>query len=145
MDALTEVQPIRFPRFWFWIPFAVNVGVILSYLGFVVAPWLGWFADHGTGPCYVDTGCQGPDTIPVPDPVAWLLTPLAVVIFIMVASGPVLTGILGASTVLVTGLRLRSARTGRRVATLVSGLALLGLAAFQLTPMGQMFAAWVID
>jgi ribose/xylose/arabinose/galactoside ABC-type transport system permease subunit len=83
MDGLSEVRPIRFPRFWFWIPFATNV------------------------------------------------------------AGPPVPAIVGGLTVLVTGVRLRHTRTGRRVATLVSGPALLGLAVFQATPMGAVFTAWV--
>jgi hypothetical protein len=145
MDGLTELQPIRFTRFWYWIPFVANVLAFLGYAVFVVAPWLGWFAGHGTAPCYVDSGCQGPETVQIPDSITWMFAPFAFYIFGVAATGAILPGILGGITVLVVALRMRSARTFRRWATLVSGLAVLGIAVLQLTPMGQMFAAWIID
>jgi hypothetical protein len=144
MDGLGEVQPIRFPRFWYWIPFAFNVALVLGYAVFVVGPWLGWFAEHGMAACYVDNGCQGPDTVQIPHSIEWLFAPFAIVLFVM-AAGPPVSAIVGGFTVLVTGLRLRHGRTGRRIATFVSGLALVGIAIFQATPMGGMFTAWLID
>jgi hypothetical protein len=141
----TPVQPIRLPRpvaaIACWTPFAVNVLAVAGYLVLVVVPWLGWFASHGTGPCSLDNGCDGPAAVQLPGIMAPLVIPVAAVAI----GGPVVALLLGGFTVGLAAARLRHGRTVRRVATIVAGTLVLALAVFQMTPMGAMFDAWVAD
>jgi hypothetical protein len=124
-----------------WIPFAVNVLAVVTYVVIVVVPWLG----YSLGPCDLDAGCEGPAAIQTPHVFDAVLMPVAVLLGLVVIGAPVVAWLLGGFTVLVSGLRLRKGRTVRRIATLVAGTLVLALAVFQMTPLGTMFDVWFID
>jgi hypothetical protein len=124
-----------------WMPFAVNVLVVVTYAVFVVVPWL----RYGVRPCDLDHGCDGPAAIQTPHQLDPLVTPFVMVLGLAVVFAPVFAWLVGGPTVLVSAFRLRRGRTARRVATLVAGTLVLALAVFQMTPVGAMFDLWFLD
>src|SRR6266545_2479602 len=103
----------------------VNLLVVGCYLGFVLIPWLSYFARHGTGACYLDLGCAGPTLPQWPD---WTL------VVVGVGGIPLLVGV----------LRSGMSRALRR-AVLGSGVLTLALGIFAATPMGHMLTVWLAD
>ncbi len=126
----------------------VNLLVVGCYLGFVLIPWLSYFARHGTGACYLDLGCAGPTLPQWPD---WTLVvvgvggiPLLAAWFYFAVAGPVPTLALAGVTLLVGVLRSGMSRALRR-AVLGSGVLTLALGIFAATPMGHMLTVWLAD
>ena len=113
----------------------------------MLVPWLLYFAEHGTGRCTVATGCDGPDSLNAAfpggawDPLNWPLVLAGMVTFFIVATGPATPLVLGGISVTVAALR----RVTHRKATLAGGVLMLALGLWQLTTIGGMITAWVVD
>jgi hypothetical protein len=149
--AVPDERPLRLP--WLaqgmqWFPAMMNLIPVAVYAVFVLVPWLVYFAQHGTGPCSIATGCDGPDLSGLPalpgavwNPVIWPLIFVALVTFLIVATGPVTPLVLGGLTVTGGVLGLFA----HRKATLTGGTLMLALGLFQLTTTGAMITAWMVD
>src|SRR5262249_25588765 len=87
--------------------------------------WLGWFVDHGTGPCYLDQGCSGP-AMPQLSLAHNVIAPVTVLPYLFFVFGYIPAILLAALTLLV-GWRRRGIGPVLRVAVLASGAALLAL------------------
>jgi hypothetical protein len=146
-----DVRPLRLPRLaraMSWFPALINLVPAGVYAVFVLAPWLVYFAGHGTGQCTMDTGCTGPDQLSLLifpgagwNPLNWPILAAGAVTLFVVTAGPATPFVFG-------GLTASGAALGifkHRPATLAGAVAMLVLGGFQLTPTGGMITAWLLD
>jgi hypothetical protein len=134
-----------------WLPFVANLMPLLFYTVFVVIPWLPLYSRNAA--CYTAGACDapnGPDYPSLPGaavwiPLFWPLVAGALWAYFLLITGPVSLFVLGGVTAAGAGLALRAGRTACRAATVVAGVLVLALGVFQTTPMGAMFAGWLVD
>ena len=149
--ATNDDRPLRLSRLaraMSWLPALITLGPAGFYAVFVLAPWLVYFAGHGTGPCTIDLGCAGPGQVSALvfpgaqwNPLNWPLAAAVIFSYLIVVTGPATTLALGALTVAGATVRLFE----HRAITLVGGGLMLALGVFQLTPTGTMITIWLAD